>query len=147
MVIKSQKTLKRKTDKHIREQSDGKRSRGGEGGKRAGKLGGQRHVRYTRFTITRRGRSLSPVIRELFCQSVRSLSVRPLPTNRLAGPCVRLLWLLTRDLRATSFRSSYRAKRRTNTPLEQRLRPRRLRVCGSLWRHPYECAKLRGTSG
>lgn len=74
MVIKSQKTLKRKTDKHIREQSDGKRSRGGEGGKRAGKLGGQRHVRYTRFTITRRGRSFAgytraflPVCKISFC--------------------------------------------------------------------------------
>lgn len=54
----------------------------------------------TRVLLLHDGAALSPVIRELFCQSVRSLSAAF--ADEPAGPYVRLLWLLTRDLRATS---------------------------------------------
>lgn len=84
-IIKSRETLKRKTDKRIREQSDGKRSRGEDarGGEQANSAATANGMCDTRVLLLHDAAALSPVTRELFCQSVRSLSsVRPLPTNR-----------------------------------------------------------------
>lgn len=109
---------------------------------------GQRHVRYTRFTITRRGRLFRRLYESFFCQSVRSLSAAF--ADEPAGPYVRLLWLLTRDLRATSplARLTPRVKRpvyHAHKHAAANVRIHNGRKCAtSLWRRPYGCAKPRG---
>jgi len=71
----------------------------------------------TRVLLLHDEAALSLVIRELFCQSVRSLSAAF--ADEPAGPYVRLLWLLTRDLRATSPRSSHSVREEARLPRVQ----------------------------
>lgn len=106
----------------------------------------------TRVLLLHDEAALSPVIRELFCQSVRSLSAAfaDEPTNR---PYVRLLWLLTRDLRAMSplARLTPRVKRSVyHTRKHAAATSASITVASvrvALTARPYGCVKPRGTSG
>lgn len=104
----------------------------------------------TRVLLLHDAAALSPVIRELFCQSVRSLSVRAFadePTSR----AVRTFALATYPRSSSDVFSLVLPREeamRTNTPVQRRLRPRRLRVCGCALAASLRVRETaRGTSG
>lgn len=91
----------------MRVPSDGKRSREMDERERGINSRRQRHVWYTRFTITRRGRSLASYTRAFLSVCERDLFLRSSPTRRTdsAGPYARTyvcFGYLPADLRATS---------------------------------------------